>query len=997
MRIGYVNVQGLNSYCFQHLNSWIHSQTYNLLVVSETWFQNRNQYLSSSFLVAESSYPLNPHINRRQDGGLLALANPSLKSSITSFYSSRYVLGLDISGTRIGFVYFPPSLAIDKIEEELTNLGSVSYLLGDMNVRLGKLTGDKLSNERLRYQTIRHYTSSYHLSFQRNSNLDAISRTDHFFAATTQPWTYHWDVPFTTDHGLMRFELELKLKAPQTQSLDENVRFDFKPLINNVFQSHFASVFDDLYADRLLYNSELLIKSCCESMKIPSTSETQALIDCSYDIFVSSLYELMDINLHSYNSVDVKTKQDPIQLSSANPPKTVTESILKFKRSQRSLAFNNPIRSDDPTKSPLEECTTHYNNLYASDEEKPQIERVNETIFGLKFQWDLISQVTYSYPNHKSVGSDKIHVLVYKALGRSKYFQKIIQNLFQVYASTGLTPSNWSTCKLHLLLKDPANPTAPNTRPIALSPIIRRLFEKCLMRIWESSNESWLKLNYGQAGFRRGYSTISQLLLSDEISRRDNKFSIFLDLKAAFDSVSWNILNEILINRSCPPASRTLIMSLICRPANLLLSVNQSEISTITTSKGVFQGGGISALIFAIYIDPLACELNRGCSSHRPLALLYADDIQLKPASFEQGQQLLDVCTVYAQDFKLSWNIRKCGVVGDIPQDLLLDGSALPRVSFYKYLGVIHKSNRVDWHATFQLAAEKQRRFMDAIDNGNWHPRMKLIIYRTFVRPITEYVLAPTWLWATKASARRQETINLIKRAHQDGIKFVFGYQRHYQLMDFISGFGPYTHRLASLHGGLARCLNRLSKNNPLLAARRVYQLSSSSHHILPLCFKSAYNDRFEHLNRQTQQKTRWKTFLDMELKSQNRTLSAAYSTIAYYSPRNTLKDNSSTAFLLPKNDFQSIIAWRLNLAFIQRPCACGEPFTKAHLSCLLSNDIVFSQTAQSHDFQDQQAYLSTMSNALNFTVFDYLLNQLKFPQFLKLYSDLREMINNRQ
>jgi hypothetical protein len=165
----------------------------------------------------------------------LALANPSLKSSITSFYSSRYVLGLDISGTRSGFVYFPPSLAIDKIEEELTNLGSVSYLLGDMNVRLGKLTGDKLSNERLRYQTIRHYTSSYHLSFQRNSNLDAISRTDHFFAANTQPWTYHWDVPFTTDHGLMRFELDLKLNAPQTQSLDENVRFDFKP-DNSSFQ-----------------------------------------------------------------------------------------------------------------------------------------------------------------------------------------------------------------------------------------------------------------------------------------------------------------------------------------------------------------------------------------------------------------------------------------------------------------------------------------------------------------------------------------------------------------------------------------------------------------------------------------------------------------------------------------------------------------------------------------------------------------------------------------
>ena len=53
----------------------------------------------------------------------------------------------------------------------------------------------------------------------------------------------------------------------------------------------------------------------------------------------------------------------------------VTESIMRFKRSQRSLAFNNPIRSIDPTKTPLEECTTHYANLYASDESRPQTER----------------------------------------------------------------------------------------------------------------------------------------------------------------------------------------------------------------------------------------------------------------------------------------------------------------------------------------------------------------------------------------------------------------------------------------------------------------------------------------------------------------------------------------------------------------------------------------------------------------------------------------------
>jgi hypothetical protein len=88
------------------------------------------------------------------------------------------------------------------------------------------------------------------------------------------------------------------------------------------------------------------------------------------------------------------------------------------------------------------------------------------------------------------------------------------------------------------------------------------------------------------------------------MSRRDNEILILLGLKAAFHSVLWNIFMETQADRCCPPISKSLIMSLICRPVNLLLIVNQSNISAIKTSKGVYQGGGISALIFVIYIDP---------------------------------------------------------------------------------------------------------------------------------------------------------------------------------------------------------------------------------------------------------------------------------------------------------------------------------------------------------------------------------------------------------
>ena len=94
-------------------------------------------------------------------------------------------------------------------------------------------------------------------------------------------------------------------------------------------------------------------------------------------------------------------------------------------------------------------------------------------------------------------------------------------------------------------------------------------------------------------------------------------------------------------------------MSLICRPASLLLSVNQSERKIIKTKKGVFQGGGISAFIFAIYIDPLANALNGLTSSHRPAALFYADDIKLNPRNVKEAQNLLNICSDYAKTLKL--------------------------------------------------------------------------------------------------------------------------------------------------------------------------------------------------------------------------------------------------------------------------------------------------------------------------------------------------------
>eukprot|EP00126_Sphaerothecum_destruens_P008510 Sdes_comp20243_c0_seq1m13670 len=137
----------------------------------------------------------------------------------------------------------------------------------------------------------------------------------------------------------------------------------------------------------------------------------------------------------------------------------------------------------------------------------------------------------------------------------------------------------------------PREPFAENTRPIALSNLLRRFYEMGLLRTWTKGNSSWIRLHPNQAGFRRGYSTITHILLSDEMSRTGSPISAFLDLKAAYDTVTWDLLLKKLKNKSIPEIELKSIHSLMTTPARLLLSVNKKTIDTpIRKRRGILQG-----------------------------------------------------------------------------------------------------------------------------------------------------------------------------------------------------------------------------------------------------------------------------------------------------------------------------------------------------------------------------------------------------------------------
>lgn len=123
---------------------------------------------------------------------------------------------------------------------------------------------------------------------------------------------------------------------------------------------------------------------------------------------------------------------------------------------------------------------------------------------------------------------------------------------------------------------------------------------------------------------------------------------------------------------------------------------------------GVRQGGILSPFLFAVYIDDLSCQLqslNVGCYIGNLIInhLLFADDAVVFAPSPKGLQQLLNVCSAFAQTHNIVFNTKKsqCLIVSSKRPPInrpafYLNSVVLPHVESYKYLGYIINSSLTD-------------------------------------------------------------------------------------------------------------------------------------------------------------------------------------------------------------------------------------------------------------------------------------------------------------
>jgi hypothetical protein len=359
----------------------------------------------------------------------------------------------------------------------------------------------------------------------------------------------------------------------------------------------------------------------------------------------------------------------------------------------------------------------------------------------------------------------------------------------------------------------------------------------------------------------------------------------------------------------------------------------------------------------------------------------------------------LHICEKWAADNDMQWSIPKCAIVGECEPDLFLDGKKIPKAPEYKYLGAIHRAKGVDWKQTYTRATAKQSRLLTTLLDKNWHPKVRLIIFRTFLRPINEYTAALTWLWAKKSPESRSDLLKLMKQSHENAIKWIFNRRRHRRLLDYMSGLGPWDYRMNCLHAGLFFSLSKMHPLNPLIAARSLYMVSTSRDYLLIDAFKSDYASKFLAETRERtnacREKITWPTWRRQQMnRLQSEAARQPYgATLAYYSPaRNS--DHSAPIFNLESSSFDIILNWRSNNMLLYRTCSCSATFNRSHQTCILGSHMHFNAIIDDHNFKRSFRTINAASTSnYRLTVMDHLLNTSQHQTFLDLYNQLENAL----
>jgi hypothetical protein len=379
-------------------------------------------------------------------------------------------------------------------------------------------------------------------------------------------------------------------------------------------------------------------------------------------------------------------------------------------------------------------------------------------------------------PLNTALGPDGMHPLFLRHAG--PVATELLCRIFNAIHTIGYVPQSWRDADIVSLFKKGARSDPSNYRPISLTSVMARMYERMIEPRLRAIIEA--RLSRFQFGFRPGRSTLDAIAMLQQriaLAMRSKTLKhrrlpvAFLDIRKAFDTVHhrsllykafthfgvcgklWSFLDAFLSNRR----ARTID--------------NEYHSDWKPMRSGVPQGSVTGPLLFLCYLNDLLLEIEE-LTECDPIA--FADDLALAPrlnriAGCNRGprpgkalRRALRLAGAWAVRWRMTFSVglEKSAVVmfrhpnGKYPFSpthrpfrIPLRAGApplqLPYAKQYKHLGLIlHEYG--SWQPQFQHICSKLRRASFLVTRllKDMHPRIGILMVKAVILPIYTYALA---------------------------------------------------------------------------------------------------------------------------------------------------------------------------------------------------------------------------------------------------------------
>ena len=326
--------------------------------------------------------------------------------------------------------------------------------------------------------------------------------------------------------------------------------------------------------------------------------------------------------------------------------------------------------------------------------------------------------------------------------------------LANISINEGTYPETYKLAEVVPIYKSKSKDDVGNYRPISLLPTFSKILEKLLhKRIYKFLQKNNILYN-SQYGFRAKHSTndaITEFItdVTNNLEKKSNTLSIFLDLSKAFDTIDHNILLTKL-NRYGIRGTPLKWFESYLTSRKQYVKINKSKSTINDIACGVPQDSVLGPLLFILYTNDLPNSLEH---TH---AILFADDTTIYLNSnninslYENVNKDLNSLYEWFNTNKLSLNISKTNymLISNIKQAVVVHEKYRVKIGdenieykkSLKFLGLIIDEN-LNWHDHIHYTKNKISKITYSIKMIKHTLPLQNIktLYETLVQPHMEY------------------------------------------------------------------------------------------------------------------------------------------------------------------------------------------------------------------------------------------------------------------